>query len=351
VKFVERYRFSFIGPRSLQSCLANRKTEKYLRMLPACSTYRRIGFWGILALVALRILVGWHFYMEGAAKVREGKFTSVGFLSAAKGPLADNFHGLLPDYDGKIRLDKEKMRAAYKAYYDRVRTAYSFNADQTELASKALQDAIVRWDSLASLTKVTFYNRKNQDPEERRGEWASQIEEYIDGFDRMAEMAKDMKRSEVASLRGQRDEIETKWRGLVKPVLADIDKNGKFLEERLAKIATPTQRRTKGEIPFDLSTGPMSVRLVDKIIPIFDMSVGILLIVGLLTPLAGLAAGIFLASVVLTQFPGAPGTLPTYYQAIEMVACFVIAFADAGRFAGLDFFPWSYWNARAAAKS
>jgi uncharacterized membrane protein YphA (DoxX/SURF4 family) len=94
----------------------------------------------------------------------------------------------------------------------------------------------------------------------------------------------------------------------------------------------------------------MSVRLVDKVIPIFDMSVGILLILGLLTPIAGLAAGIFLASVVLTQFPGAPGTLPTYYQAIEMVACFVIAFADAGRFAGLDFFPWSYWNARAAAQ-
>jgi uncharacterized membrane protein YphA (DoxX/SURF4 family) len=78
------------------------------------------------------------------------------------------------------------------------------------------------------------------------------------------------------------------------------------------------------------------------------MVVGILLVIGLLTPLAGIAAGLFLASVVLTQFPGYPGTLPTYYQAIEMVACFVLAFTDSGRFAGLDFIPWSFWNRGAA---
>ncbi len=319
-------------------------------MLPASSTYRRIGFCGILALVSLRVLVGWHFYMEGAAKVRDGKFSSVGFLGAAKGPLAEKFHELLPDYDGKIRLDREKMRAAYKAYVERVRAEYSFNVEQSEKAAKVLNDAIVRWDSLASLTKASFYNGKNQEPIERRGEWAPQIEEYMGGFERLDEMSKDPKRSEVASLRAQRDEIETKWRGLVKPVLSEIDKNNAALEERLGAIATPAQRLAKGIIPFDLSNGPVSVRLVDKIIPIFDMSVGILLILGLLTPIAALAAGLFLASVVLTQFPGAPGTLPTYYQAIEMVACFVIAFTDAGRFAGLDFIPWSFWNARAAAK-
>jgi uncharacterized membrane protein YphA (DoxX/SURF4 family) len=89
---------------------------------------------------------------------------------------------------------------------------------------------------------------------------------------------------------------------------------------------------------------PIDVKLVDKIIPIFDMSVGILLMFGLLTPVAALAAGLFLASVVLTQFPGSHGSVPTYYQAIEMVACFFLAFSDAGRYAGLDFLPWSFWN-------
>jgi hypothetical protein len=27
-----------------------------------------------------------------------------------------------------------------------------------------------------------------------------------------------------------------------------------------------------------------------------------------------------------------------------MLGCFVVAFADAGRYAGLDFIPWSFWN-------
>ncbi len=300
-------------------------------MLPATTAYRTIGFWGVLALVCLRVVVGWHFYMEGVAKVREGGFSSIGFLSAAKGPFAKNFQAMIPDRDGTIRLDRDKTVATFESYLERVRNGYSFDEEQTKEAKTALNDAIVRWDSL-------------------KGEWASQIEEYMDGFERIAEMANDPKHSEVESLRKQRDEIESKWRGLVKPVLSEIDKNSMAFEKRLRSIATITQRRNIGEIPFEIGDGPISVRLIDKVIPIFDMSVGILLIVGLLTPVAGLAAGLFLASVVLTQFPGYPGTLPTYYQAIEMVACFVLAFADAGRFAGLDFFPWAFWHSRAATK-
>ncbi|MFN5951880.1 MAG: hypothetical protein ACK43N_25540, partial [Pirellulaceae bacterium] len=79
---------------------------------------------------------------------------------------------------------------------------------------------------------------------------------------------------------------------------------------------------------------------------IFDMSVGILLILGLLTPLAGFAGGLFLLSVVLTQWPGSLGATPTYYQAIEMFACFFLAAADAGRYWGLDFIPWTWWKNR-----
>ena len=118
------------------------------------------------------------------------------------------------------------------------------------------------------------------------------------------------------------------------------------VEKDVNALATPSQigkdkRYAKLRMP---DAGPIDVRLVDKYLPIFDMSVGILLMLGLLTPVAALAAGIFLASVVLTQFPGYPGTQPTYYQAIEMIGCFVLAFSDAGRYAGLDFLPWSFWN-------
>jgi uncharacterized membrane protein YphA (DoxX/SURF4 family) len=76
------------------------------------------------------------------------------------------------------------------------------------------------------------------------------------------------------------------------------------------------------------------------------MSVGILLMIGLLTPLASWAAALFLISVILSQMPGYPGAEPTYYQAIECLACITLACTDAGRYAGLDFLPWSWWQTR-----
>ena len=50
------------------------------------------------------------------------------------------------------------------------------------------------------------------------------------------------------------------------------------------------------------------------------------------------SGALFLASVVATQWPGAEGAMPTYYQVVEMLALLVVAATGAGRFAGLDFF-------------
>ncbi|MEM8734557.1 MAG: hypothetical protein AAGG44_10070, partial [Planctomycetota bacterium] len=68
--------------------------------------YARISTFGILALVALRVTIGWHFYMEGASKVRGNGFSSTGFLQGAKGPLADKFQNLIWDHEGRLRLDQ-----------------------------------------------------------------------------------------------------------------------------------------------------------------------------------------------------------------------------------------------------
>jgi uncharacterized membrane protein YphA (DoxX/SURF4 family) len=81
----------------------------------------------------------------------------------------------------------------------------------------------------------------------------------------------------------------------------------------------------------------LDTETINVIIPYFDAIVGALLILGLFTRLAALAGAGFLFSIVLTQWPGAPGALPVYYQAIEMLAMLVLAATAAGRFAGLDF--------------
>ena len=294
----------------------------------------------ILFLVLLRLAIGWHFYQEGTAKVND-KFSSTPFLAAAKGPFASHFHSMIPDHDGMIRIDAKKMADACKAFGEKIKTEFGLNEDQSKEV-----DAI-----------LTEYNAKRK---ETYDQWKSQIEEYKNGFERLANLQNDPSRSGVESLRRQLDDIEGKWRALGKPILAEIDSTMPEMVQRLNAIATDDQANPKPEKPpakdangnpirkqvdfkFD-GQGPISVELVDKIIPYFDMSVGILLILGLLTPIASLAAGLFLASVVVSQFPGFPGTSPTYYQAIEMLGCFVLAFADAGRYAGLDFIPWSFWN-------
>jgi uncharacterized membrane protein YphA (DoxX/SURF4 family) len=346
----------------------------------------RLSFLAIIALVALRFVIGFHFYMEGSAKVKEGNFSSAGFLASAKGPLADKFHSLIPDYDGHFRLPELREFMIDKNSDEK--TALDKNlgggdAEDTEEKPAAKKRSINEKldkskvfsykrlfeyiDSFASRAASLhgFTEEQIQDSVEKTTEakeklyvvvedWGSDISKYLKGFERIEKNSVDEMRNNVAGMRKQKDSIEYEWKGLARAPLAEIDRILWDVEKEVNALATSSQvgkdessqvgkneRYEKLRMP---DAGPIDVRLVDKYLPIFDMSVGILLMLGLLTPVAALAAGIFLASVVLTQFPGYPGTQPTYYQAIEMVGCFVLAFADAGRFAGLDFLPWSFWN-------
>ncbi len=295
-------------------------------------SYNRLGMLAIVGLVALRVCVGWHFYMEGVAKVRSGDFSSAGFLGASVGPLAPMFQSMLNDSDGRIRTDYDLLISKFDEYGNRAAKVYGFNEEQVAKKDKAVAAAK---ENIGSV-------------------WASygkEIREYRMGFDRIQSLDKDKTRGAgwletgVASLAGQRTDIESKWKASVKPALKEVDLAAKLLSSQLASIATEQQRASIGEVPVSLGGAKaLDTKTVDKIIPIFDMVVGILLMIGLLTPVAGVAGGLFLVSVVLTQFPGYPGAQPTYYQAIEALACFVIAFSDAGRYAGLDFIPWAFWH-------
>jgi uncharacterized membrane protein YphA (DoxX/SURF4 family) len=344
----------------------------------------RLNFLAIIALVALRFVIGFHFYMEGSAKVKEGNFSSAGFLASAKGPLADKFHSLIPDYDGHFRLPELRefmidKKAEEKTALDK--NLGGGDAEDTEEKPAAKKPSI---NEKLDKSKVFSYKRlfeyidsfasrasslhgfteeqiqvsveKTTEAKEKLNvvveDWGSDISKYLKGFERIEKNSVDEMRNNVAGMRKQKDSIEYEWKGLARAPLAEIDRILWDVEKEVNALATSSQvgkdeRYEKLRMP---DAGPIDVRLVDKYLPIFDMSVGILLMLGLLTPVAALAAGIFLASVVLTQFPGYPGTQPTYYQAIEMVGCFVLAFADAGRFAGLDFLPWSFWNRKKSAE-
>ena len=48
----------------------------------------------MIAITALRVLVGWHFLYEGLTKLTAVSWSSAGYLKQARGPFADLFRWL-----------------------------------------------------------------------------------------------------------------------------------------------------------------------------------------------------------------------------------------------------------------
>lgn len=289
------------------------------------NSYARLGVCAILSIIALRVGVGWHFYMEGASKVRENNFTSVGFLNAAKGPLAEKFQSMIWDHDGAIRLDAIKVNAYFESAAKAATKHFSFTDDQTKQV-----------DKLQSAFKTRLA--------EVYAEAAEDIEKYTKSQDRLLAMG-NSPAYKISSLHGQKEKVANELLSAVRPTMGSVEAIWDQYELKLNSIANATQLKSVGKYHFAKpGQGVLSIETVDKIIPIFDMCVGILLIIGLLTPLASLVAAAFLVSIILTQMPGYPGTTPTYNQAVECLALLVLAATDAGRYAGLDFIPWAWWN-------
>lgn len=285
----------------------------------------RIGLLSILAIVCLRLAIGWHFYREGAEKLVDGDFHSAGFMTVAKGPLTPLFHWFVWDLDGRARLDREGTLDAWNQYRERVVSHYGFDEQQ---AARAVELTKRREDQFVALLDDN----------------ASDIAQYFQGLERRDRYRQDVGRTEVAALRDQLTTIE---RELVKTVngwLGPIDLMWKGLEGDLNALATPEQAR-RGNLALGRPGRKlMDTLLIDQIIPTFDLVVGILLVVGLFTRIAALAAAGFLGMIVATQWPGAPGAIATHYQTIEMFGCLVLATVGAGQFGGLDFLVGCLWK-------
>ena len=102
---------------------------------------RQIGAVTIASLVLLRLVIGWHFYREGSAKLDYNKstgrfevaFSAASFLSQAKGPLAGWFQSFAPaghNYELLLAVAREDVpltdaqlaeRAKWQADYEKRR--------------------------------------------------------------------------------------------------------------------------------------------------------------------------------------------------------------------------------------
>jgi len=59
----------------------------------------------MIAITALRVLVGWHFLYEGLTKLTAPSWSSAGYLKQARGPLADQFRWLATQPDMLANAD------------------------------------------------------------------------------------------------------------------------------------------------------------------------------------------------------------------------------------------------------
>ena len=84
------------------------------RRFPLKRQYFQIGLLSVIALVVVRLCIGWHFFYEGCWKIDNAdKFSALPFLTMAKGPFAPIFYAMSPDLDGVTRLKTETREVTF----------------------------------------------------------------------------------------------------------------------------------------------------------------------------------------------------------------------------------------------
>lgn len=320
------------------------------------------GFFGAAFLVLLRLAIGWHLLSEGlyklmslpdargsiaagAEKTREAEgqgklatrgwtlgrffhptegppFSSEAYNRNASGPFARNFRSLIPDVDSREALDFAKLKETWRAELDRVAAHYGFDATQKEQGAA----------TLAKQERDTedWFN----DPETH-----AKIKQYLDNLDALERLeAKPNKMSyEVERYYEARKSLEADRKALAAP----IDSWTKALRDAWSSLATPEQRDRAGAY----APPPSEIQKADRITAYGLSLCGLLLMLGLFTPVAALASSAFLMLFYLSMppWPGlpVPPNVEGHYvfvnkNLIEFFACLVLASTPNGLWVGLD---------------
>lgn len=284
-----------------------------------------------MAIVALRFVIGAHFFHEGYTKWRDPKPFSAPVFGAAKGPFADFYHNLAWDPDGLNRLDRDetlrvwgvtslnkKGEAEFSGGYLAAATRhFGFDQDQVNKAAEAVLARVRQYDAALD-------------------QYAGDIQEYEYGLERKQANAAEKGRK-LASFEKHDSRINTELMSKRMPWQTEIDKIWKGLEKDINGIADQGDLAGRGYLKIDKPGRKLlDSETFDRFIPYFDMTLGVLLVAGLFTRFAASIAAAFLATVIASQWPFAPTSMPTGYQQVEMCALLVLATIGAGRYAGLD---------------
>ncbi len=284
---------------------------------PLAATRFRLSLAAILALIALRLVIGWHFYKEGVTKLQGAPFSSGALFSSAKGPLAHVYRFPVYDPYGEARLDRGRTEGVWATYRDRL-TKDAGGAKKASDQFKKIEAAHRR--QLRSL----FDDIK------------SDLGQYLQDVKRLQKYRADPARTEVPGLRDQINSIEQQIKKQSTPWLQQIDSIWNDYEADMVRAyAEVTGGKQAPALPR-VGRRWYDTKTIDRVIPYFDAAIGVLLMLGLFTRTAAWLGAVFLATIVASQWPGTPGAIPTYYQTIECLALVTLATVGAGRFGAAD---------------
>lgn len=285
---------------------------------------RLLGILGATMLVLLRMTIGFHFYSEGTDKRISGKWSAKPFFANANGPFAEHYRGMVWDWDGSYRLTPQLIMIRFAQFREQAATHYGFSEAQKAEAQNNYARAVELYEW------VLESNASDLEEFEKGRDWMKGVSEKTSVNDIPAG---------VGSLGGQRGTLIRDWQSKGAAALNEIDKIWANYEVDQNRVATREQAMASGYLAMiKPRTALMDTSQIDRIVPYFDIAIGLCLLLGLFTPVAALAAAGFLGSVFLSQLPPTSGPSSNYYQLIESMACLVLAGTAAGRFAGLDYF-------------
>lgn len=321
----------------------------------------RINVLAGIVLVALRLAIGWHFFVEGAHKIqshREGKtstntpWTGAAFFKEGIGPAAPAFRKQLhlDDEDSVARLTSTDGRlpaivnTEWDDYFARFSAHYDLTEGQKADAAAKLADAkqkTGKWlagQSTSEVKKTVTWGTETvpMTVPKRLDEYKSKAHEIDDAIARrLPTFNKDVEKAQLRSLKADANKI-------LADLLGDLDTRSAEMKRSIAAVLTKEQS-AKG--PVSESATPTSIGYLDKATMWAHLILGACLLLGFMSRLASFLLALFLLNVTLIApalpyAPMPPGSVGYYLYVnlyvIEMLALFSLALIPTGKWFGID---------------
>jgi uncharacterized membrane protein YphA (DoxX/SURF4 family) len=315
-------------------------------------------------LVLLRLVIGWHFAVEGVHKLHThqiGKtstntpWSSEPFFREGYGPAADWYRQMLgiSDEPTLSRLRERDadvpviVRNEWLPYLAKFSSHYALSGDQTAAIQAAFEPhraSMTAWlngQEPSTISKPVAWGTAEvrQTLNERLADYESKKREVRDiQQSEQTAFNKDVDRTRLRALKVESARI-------LNDIVAEVDRRTAEMKAAVITAAALTDEQKKaGPVPEPPSP-PRPTEKIDKVTMWMQAILGGFLLVGLFTRLSSVALAGFLLQVVLIvpALPSAsppPGEMGHYLyvdmHVLEMVALLVLAAIPTGKWFGLD---------------